>query len=761
MKKTSTLILTIISLCFCRATMANLADDTVITIDGQTAGATPFLSQLTLTASDSSAIKSIRFAITPKSGSTTRPLSGTYSHDYLADRGYLDDGTGKIFLHVYGLYDSYANAVTLTYSFNDGSSKQDGTTITTAAFADPCGYKTPTVLQAKAPDANLSYDYIMIKGACSSFSPAIIDTDGALRWVGTANAMSYSATFFENAIYQTDGTSLYRIDLDGSVTLLHDYADIGVTYLHHNIDRGKTGIILEANTDTQDESTLFEVDGAGNVLKIFDMADIISAAMIAGGDDPSLFVYPGPTDWFHNNSSTYNRADDSLLVSSRENFVIALDYESSTVKWILGDPTKNWHQFPSLQQFELVLASGSLPPIGQHGLSISYDQHLLLFDNGTPSNFQMPPGDSRPYASQRKYALDLEGKIATEVWNYDMDQSVYSPICGSVYEDAPLNYLADYADVNGPGAPTQYGQLLALNAAGEKVFYYQYNTFHCDTLFNSIPLHLESTSFPAIEGRPLNLSTRGVVGTDEDSLIGGFIVAGTNPQTVVLRALGPSLSPSGLPNTVADPILTVHDSTGTVIATNDDWESDPFADQLIANGLAPSDPVEAATVQTLEPGAYTFVVASKDGTPGIGLVEAYDFSPLAGSKLANLSTRGSVGTGADVLIGGLILGDVDSSTVVIRALGPSLASAGITAPLSDPMLTVYDSNGAAIASNDNWQDDISAPDITKNQLAPTDPSEAATLLHLPAGAYTTVVSGTNGEIGIGLVEFFDLRLPAE
>ena len=117
------------------------------------------------------------------------------------------------------------------------------------------------------------------------------------------------------------------------------------------------------------------------------MADIISAAMIAGGDDPSQFVFPTPTDWFHNNGATYNRADDSLIVSSRENFVICLDYKTSAIKWILGDPTKKWYQFPSLRKFALTVAPGSLPPIGQHAPSITFDQNLLLFDNGQNSHF--------------------------------------------------------------------------------------------------------------------------------------------------------------------------------------------------------------------------------------------------------------------------------------------------------------------------------------------------------------------------------------
>jgi len=138
------------------------------------------------------------------------------------------------------------------------------------------------------------------------------------------------------------------------------------------------------------------------------------------------------------------------------------------------------------------------------------------------------------------------------------------------------------------------------------------------------------------------------------------------------------------------------------------------------------------------------------------LVEAYDLSPQPTSKLANLSTRGVVGTGDSALIGGFIVGDVASATIVIRALGPSLASSGVSGTLPNPTLTVYDGNGLAIAANDNWQDDGNAIDITKNGLAPTDSLEASTILNLPAGAYTAIVGGAAGGSGIGLLEVFDL-----
>ena len=177
----------------------------------------------------------------------------------------------------------------------------------------------------------------------------------------------------------------------------------------------------------------------------------------------------------------------------------------------------------------------------------------MVFDNGKDSDIQIPVGEMRDYASPRKYRIDLASRSAAEVWNYEMDQSVRSGICSGIYEDQPFNYLIDYADVNGPGALVQYAQLLGLDSSGEKVFYYQYPDLFCITAFNVLPLHLESTSFPTVGPQPLNLSTRGMVGTGDDALIGGFIISGTNPKKVLLRAVGPSLSGSGVSGNLADP----------------------------------------------------------------------------------------------------------------------------------------------------------------------------------------------------------------
>ncbi len=759
MKTCSLIVVVAVFMVFSHLAGATQADDTAITITGHTAGATPFISKLTLDVSNTTVLKSIQFAIDSKPGSVTRPLSGTYSNDYLVSRGFEQPPPATtVTLPVYGLYAGYQNIVRLTYRFLDGSSKQAVTSITTATFDDQgCGYDNPTKLQPRTNGTQLSYDYVMVKGACNAFSPAIIDTDGALRWVGTAGFGSLSATFFDNAAYLARGHQLFRIELDGTFTLLGDYSALGILNFNHNIDRGKGGIILEADTTAYFNSTNIEVDAhSGTVLKTWNLADIISAAMIAGGDDPSQFVYPTPTDWFHGNSATYNRADDSVIISSRENFLICLDYETSAIKWILGDPTKKWYQFPSLRNFALTLLPGSLPPIGQHAISVTYDQNILVFDNGETSSFHVPHGEERDYSSPRKYEIDLNAKTATEVWNFELGQSLWCPFCGSVYEDAPLDYLIDFTFID--GVQTQsWAQLLGLNAADQTVFRYQYSSLPgCVVAFNAIPVHLESTKFPTVGPQALNLSTRGRVSGGDNVLIGGFIITGTEPKTMVLRALGPSLTGFGLSGVLNDPVLRVYNSSSTLIATNDDWQSDPNHLTIEANGLAPTNLLESATVQTLAPGAYTVIVTGKNSAQGIALVELYDLSPESNSQLANMSTRGSVGTLDNVLISGFIVGDVGSTTVVVRAIGPSLAASGLSGVLSDPKLTIYDSTGTAIASNDNWQDNVNSIDIQKNALAPPNPLESALVLHLPAGAYTAIESGADGGTGIGLVEVYTL-----
>ena len=264
------------------------------------------------------------------------------------------------------------------------------------------------------------------------------------------------------------------------------YSGLGVTGFHHNFDYGRDGLLLDVDTPNWTESVNIEVDATGKVLKMWNLADIVSAAMIAGGDDPSLFVFPAPVDWFHNNATAYRASDNSLIVSSRENFVIALDYDTGAIKWILGDSTKHWYEFPSLRAFALNLGPDTLAPIGQHATSFFQDQ-LLLFDDGTASLTQMPPGEGRTYSAPRKYSIT--GNTATEVWHYLADPSIYSAFCSSVYEDAPDNYLIDYTR-DDPNT-----DLVALDATGNIAFFYQYVANGCGTAFYADPIHLENLQF--------------------------------------------------------------------------------------------------------------------------------------------------------------------------------------------------------------------------------------------------------------------------
>lgn len=256
--------------------------------------------------------------------------------------------------------------------------------------------------------------------------------------------------------------------------------------------------------------------------------------------------------------------------------------------------------------------------------------------------------------------------------------------------------------------------------------------------------------------RQLNISTREMVGTGEDVLIGGLIVSGATPKQVILRAIGPSLAAVGLSDVLQDPVLELHDSTGALIFSNDNWRETQEA-AIEATGLQPDDEREAAIVATLEPGSYTAILQGKNNTTGNALVEAYDLDATPASQFANISTRGQVGTGDAVLIGGLIISGEASAqaNVIARALGPSLGAAGVVGALQDPTLELHDSNGTLLASNDDWRDTQEGI-ISSTGLAPGDDREAAIFAHLAAGAYTAVVQGSNGTTGVGLIEVYNL-----
>jgi DNA-binding beta-propeller fold protein YncE len=248
-----------------------------------------------------------------------------------------------------------------------------------------------------------------------------------------------------------------------------------------------------------------------------------------------------------------------------------------------------------------------------------------------------------------------------------------------------------------------------------------------------------------------NISTRARVGDGDDALIGGFIITGTQAKTVIVRGIGPSLP---MPGALADPIIEVHGSSGELLATNDNWKDSTTKQEIINSGLAPTNDLESALWGIINPGAYTVVVRGKNNEAGTGLFEVYDLDTTIPSKLANVSTRGHVGSGDDVMIAGVIVVGSKPVNVILHAIGPSLANIGVQNPLEDPVLELRDPNGGLIASNDDWREHEA--EVNATSLPPNDPRESAIVARLFPANYTAIVRGKNGETGVALVDAYFL-----
>jgi len=254
-------------------------------------------------------------------------------------------------------------------------------------------------------------------------------------------------------------------------------------------------------------------------------------------------------------------------------------------------------------------------------------------------------------------------------------------------------------------------------------------------------------------GNLLNISTRLGVGTGNNVLIGGFIITGSSNKQVLLRALGPTLSQFGVTGVLADPTLELHNSAGALLTSNDNWK-DTQQSAIMATGKAPPNNLESAILSTLAPGNYTAIVRGKNNTTGVALVEAYDIDMATATTLTNISTRGFVETGQNVMIGGFISGN-GAVNVIVRALGPTLTQFGVPNVLADPTLELHDANGATIASNDNWADTQQAA-IQASGFAPPNAKESAIVITRPAGNTTAIVRGKNNTTGNALVEVYIL-----
>jgi len=476
----------------------SLASASDVSVLGSQKGVTPFIAFAELRGNSLARVRSIDYTIEPKAGTISKPVHVTYTIDALNRRGYVANTSGMITLPVFGLYAGYDNLVSLQLVFEDTSTQIIPVVITTDIYSDPNGiYDHPVILKKRAAGSVLGFDFFAMKSGLGT--PIIVDTDAEIRWAGIGIANAFSSAFHENRFVIGDqrSTKFQRLELDGSI---EDAFLVSTTYtgFHHNINPGKQALLLHANAESggvaKIESVVAEFDTSGAIIKEWDFADLLTTYMRTLGDDPGAFVRPG-VDWFHTNAATYDPRDDSLIVSSRENFIIKVDYSTGNIIWILGDPTKYWYTFPSLRAKAVRLEDGGLYPVGQHATSITSDGFLMLFNNGTASVNQpagAPVGESRSYSAVSAYSINATTLIAREVWRFDYDRTVLSRFCSSAYEASGKSLLVSYATANN----LTKARLVGLNASRDVVFDFEYlSAIPCATSWNATPVNLDDMEF--------------------------------------------------------------------------------------------------------------------------------------------------------------------------------------------------------------------------------------------------------------------------
>jgi arylsulfate sulfotransferase len=459
------------------------------------AGASPFISMVHVGGSGLGAVTSAQYTITPKPGSASQPVHVEYTIAALRARGYVSGGT--VTIPVYGLYAGYQNQVSMVLTRQGDDPLRFEVDITTEPYTDPTGiYSQPDIVVKRVAGSTLGFSFIYVKSGLGS--PVILDTDGEIRWrvPDIANSISSALVGDSFIIGGASQPTVSRLGLDGSesqtsMPTSDDYLDFA-----HDIDYGKVGVLAEPDETTNGvediESNVVEMRdrNAATILNHWDLGAIISNYMTSQGDDAAAFVRPG-VDWFHLNSAIYDPSDDSVIVSSRENFVIKLDYSTGAIRWILGDPTKYWYTFPSLRAKAITLDPGGLYPIGQHALSITPRGLLLLFNDGLGSANEPsgePAGQTRTYSAVSAYSIDEQAMTAQNVWNYEAGQMIYSPVCSSGYIGPDKSLLVDYAVADN----LTEAILVGLGPNHDVVFEFSYPTSGCSTSWNARPIALDN-----------------------------------------------------------------------------------------------------------------------------------------------------------------------------------------------------------------------------------------------------------------------------
>jgi sugar lactone lactonase YvrE len=499
------------------------------------------------------------------------------------------------------------------------------------------------------------------------------------------------------------------------------------------------------------EGDLYEADFSSNTIFKF-TPDGTKSVFASGLGGPYSLAFDSSANLFvadYNSGTVFKLtpAGTKSTFASGLNRPIGLAFDSSGNLFVADQFSNTIFKFTPAET-KSVFASGLGGPVG---LAFDSSGNLFEADFGSGAIFKFTPdGTKSPFASGLSGpvgpAFDSSGNLFVADYN-----------SGSIFKFTPAGTKSTFAS----GLSNPAG--LAFDSSG--------NLFVADqgsgTIFIFTPAGTKSTfasglsapsglAFTTSTAYLSNISTRVLVQTGNNVLIGGFIISGTGPKKLVVRALGPTLSSFGVPGVLQNPTLELHNAAGALIAFNDNWGDAPNKQQIIDAHLAPPNTAEPAILATLDPGNYTAIVRGANNTTGVAVVEGYDIDAGTSSTLGNISTRGVVQTGAKVMIAGVIVGGSGSQEVIVRALGPTLSNFGVANALADPTLELRDINGNLIQSNDNWRSTQQA-EIIATGLQPSYDAESAIVATLAPSNYTMIVRGVNSTTGVALVEVYRLN----
>lgn len=585
-------------------------------------------------------------------------------------------------------------------------------------------------------------------GTLNYFVPTSSPTPGAASW-SAVNTAAHSGTFSAFAPGTPSVTDL-QLTLDSDITIPADATNATLTFWHRFNFEGSgsnyfDGGVLENSTDsgaTWADAGAFITSGGYNGTISTNFSNPLGGRM-AWGQNPNgtnfaqvtvdLVSFAGKALRFRFREGT----DSSVASGGWWVDDVRLDLSGDCAPMIVpgsisaGDPIQTG-RLTRVGRPSICGGPNTCDPFD--AVLYHYKAHTFVNTSSSPACVVTTITTACGGAGNRIFAgAYLDSFDPANICTNNVGDSGFSPI---------------------PGAPTRS---FAFTVPAGATFIIVVSEVDANAGCSDYTLYVAGVPCPALA---LNISTRMQVQTGDNVLIGGFIIGGTEPKDVAVRGLGPSLSAFGIPDALADPTLQLRASNGSIIKENDNWQDDPVqAGQLIALGLGLPDPHESGVVTTLSPNdSYTAVLAGVNNGTGVGLVEIYDANSAARSELANISTRGFVLTGSNVMIGGFILGGANSTQVAVRGLGPSLSVFGISPVLANPTLELHDSNGATLVTNDNWQDNpAQAMELTNHGLSLPDVRESGIFQSLPPGAFTAILAGDNGGTGIGLVEIYNVH----